>query len=142
MLVPVACSTWRTSSRRRCSSRPCATTVAPCSAARCVSARPSPPVAPVIRMVCLSRGRIPAATQHPTRVFRALLADPAVDPLADQVGVPVVPGVLLHHVHEQLPQRDRLPAPVAAGDAEVARRVDVPLGEGALLPPRLPGVGD
>ena len=37
-----------------------------------------------------------------------LLADAPVDALAEQVSVPVVAGVLLDHVHEQLAQRDRL----------------------------------
>jgi len=36
-----------------------------------------------------------------------LLADAPVDALAEQVGVPVVAGVFLDHVHEQLAQRDR-----------------------------------
>jgi hypothetical protein len=35
---------------------------------------------------------------------RALLAEAPVDALAEQVGVPVVAGVLLDHVHEQLAQ--------------------------------------
>jgi hypothetical protein len=30
---------------------------------------------------------------------KVLLADPTVDPLPEQVGVAVVPGVLLDHVH-------------------------------------------
>jgi hypothetical protein len=35
-----------------------------------------------------------------------LLADAPVDALAEQVGVPVVAGALLDHVHEQFAQRD------------------------------------
>jgi hypothetical protein len=34
-----------------------------------------------------------------------LLADAPVDAFAEQVGVPVVAGVLLGHVHKQLAQR-------------------------------------
>jgi hypothetical protein len=37
-----------------------------------------------------------------------------VDAFAEQVGVPIVAGVLLDHVHEQLAQRDRLALGVAA----------------------------
>jgi hypothetical protein len=37
-----------------------------------------------------------------------------VDAFAEQVGVPVVAGVLPDHVHEQLAQRDRLTLEVAA----------------------------
>ena len=37
-----------------------------------------------------------------------LLADDPVDGLPDQVGVPVVPRVLLDHVEHDPPQRDRL----------------------------------
>jgi tagatose-1,6-bisphosphate aldolase non-catalytic subunit AgaZ/GatZ len=37
-----------------------------------------------------------------------LLADGAVDALPEQVGVTVMPGVLLDHVLEHLPQRDGL----------------------------------
>ena len=47
-----------------------------------------------------------------------LLADAPVDALAEQVGVPVVAGVLLDHVHEQL-----------------GREL---VGEGDLLAPRRP----
>jgi hypothetical protein len=36
----------------------------------------------------------------PWRVF----SDEAVDRLADEVGVPDVPGVLLDHVHQETPQ--------------------------------------
>jgi hypothetical protein len=38
----------------------------------------------------------------PGRKARGLLADPAVDSLAQAVGMAVVPGVLLDHVHEHL----------------------------------------
>ena len=44
-------------------------------------------------------------------VRRDLLPDPAVDALAQQVGVPAVARVLLDPVHEQLPNRDRRPSP-------------------------------
>jgi hypothetical protein len=33
------------------------------------------------------------------------LADPAVDPLSQQIGMAVVPGILLDHVHQEFPQR-------------------------------------
>jgi len=38
------------------------------------------------------------------RMARRLLADPAVDALAQQVRVPAVPRVLLDHVHQHVPQ--------------------------------------
>ena len=38
---------------------------------------------------------------------RGLLPEASVDALAQQVGVPVVPGVLLDHMDQQLPQGDR-----------------------------------
>ena len=63
-----------------------------------------------------------------------LLADAPVDALAEQVGVPVVAGVLLDHVHAQ---RDRLTRGVAAGEAEVVTAREL-LGEGDLLAPRRP----
>ncbi len=66
-----------------------------------------------------------------------LLADAPVDALAEQVGVPVVAGVLLDHVHEPLAQRDRLTLAVAAGEAEVVAAGEL-LGEGDLLAPRRP----
>ncbi len=47
----------------------------------------------------------------------ALLAHAPVDALAQQVGVPVMAGVLLDHVHEKLAQRDRRTLGVAAGEA-------------------------
>jgi hypothetical protein len=71
---------------------------------------------------------------HPRGV---LLADAPVDALAEQVGVPVVAGVLLDHVNEQLTQRDRLTPGVAAGEAEIVVARE-PLSEGDLLASRRP----
>src|SRR5262245_66396715 len=59
-----------------------------------------------------------------------LLADAPVDALTEQVGVPVVAGVLLDHVHEQLAQRDRLTLGVVADETE------------GVVPGELPGGGD
>ena len=70
-----------------------------------------------------------------------LLADAPVDALAEQVGVPVMAGVLLDHVHEQLAQRDRLTLGVAADEAEVVVARE-PLSEGDLLAPRRPRLLD
>ena len=75
------------------------------------------------------------------RARRALLADPSVDALAEQVGVPVVAGVLLDHVHQQFAQRDRLPLGVAADVAEIVVAREL-LSEGDLLAPRRPRLGD
>ena len=66
-----------------------------------------------------------------------LLAEAPVDTLTEQVGVPVVTGVLLDHVHEQLAQRDRLPLGVVADEIEVVVAREL-LGEGDLLAPRRP----
>src|SRR5690242_6374658 len=66
-----------------------------------------------------------------------LLAEAPVDALAEQVGVPVVAGVLLDHVDEQLAQRDRLTLGVVADEIEVVVARE-PLGECDLLPPRRP----
>lgn len=43
---------------------------------------------------------------RPSHNRHRLLADATVDALTQQVGVAVVPGVLLDHVHEQLTERD------------------------------------
>jgi hypothetical protein len=40
----------------------------------------------------------------PGELEALLLADAAVDALAEEVGVPVVAGVFLDHVHEQFAQ--------------------------------------
>src|SRR5215475_8519098 len=71
----------------------------------------------------------------------ALLAEAPVDALAEQVGVPVVAGVLLDHVHEQLAQRDRLTLGVVADEAEVVVPGEL-LGEGDLLAPGRPRLPD
>jgi hypothetical protein len=68
---------------------------------------------------------------------RVLLAGAPVDALAEQVGVPVVAGVFLDHVHERLAQRDRLTFGVAAGEVQVVVAGEL-LGEGNLLAPRRP----
>jgi hypothetical protein len=90
--------------------------------------------------------RATAARQGPGGVPRAqpprvLLADA----LTEQVGVPVVAGVLLDHVHQQLAQRDRVTFGVAAEEVEVVTLGEL-LGEGgsprAMPPtprPLLPG---
>jgi hypothetical protein len=52
-----------------------------------------------------------------------LLADAAVNPLADEVGVAVVAGVLLDHVDQDLSQRDRVALLVARPRRSLARGV-------------------
>jgi len=47
------------------------------------------------------------------------LADAPVNALAGQADVPIVAGVLLPHVHQQLAQQDRFTLGVAAGEAHV-----------------------
>src|SRR5262249_31583469 len=66
-----------------------------------------------------------------------LLAEATVDALAEQVGVPVVAGVLLDHVDDQLAQRDRLTLGVVADETEVVVAREL-LSEGDLLAPRRP----
>jgi hypothetical protein len=70
-----------------------------------------------------------------------LLADAPVDALAEQVGVSVVAGVLLDHVHQQLAQRDRITFGVAAGEIEVVVAREL-RSEGDLLAPRRPRLLD
>ena len=85
-------------------------------------------------------GRIKEALGGPsigTRARCGLLADPSVDALAQQVGMPVVARVLLDHVYEELAQcdglalgvRPRKPRSWPAGE---------PLGEADLGAPRRP----
>jgi len=63
---------------------------------------------------------VPAAT-----VTASLLARLSVDRLPDQVGVTVVPRVLLDHVHEHPPERDAsLAAPRGVG---LVKRLSLPL---------------
>src|SRR6266571_1138633 len=72
----------------------------------------------------------------------ALLAHPPVDPLAQQVGVAVVPGVLLHHVHHYLAQRDRSLPGIVPDDVEIGRLGHEPIRERDLGPPHVPCLGD
>src|SRR5689334_9323764 len=67
---------------------------------------------------------------------KSSLTDPAVDALPEEIGVAVVPGVLLDHVDQHLAQGQAAVPDVA----QVVDRVDVVLGEGDLRPPRLEGV--
>src|SRR5215469_18717494 len=75
-----------------------------------------------------------------------LLTYPAVNPLAQQGGVPAVPGVLLDHVQHDLAQFDRAAIfralVVAAADVEILGLLDELLGEGNLLAPVLPRLPD
>ena len=48
-----------------------------------------------------------------------LLADPAVDPFAEQIGVAEVPGIFLDHVKYHLAQRDGRAVLHRAADGEV-----------------------
>ena len=69
------------------------------------------------------------------------MADAAVDPLAEQVGVAEVAGVLLDHVEYHLAQRDGGAVLHGAADGEVRRAGDELLCESDLLTPGPPGVG-
>src|SRR3954454_24896693 len=70
-----------------------------------------------------------------------LLAGPAVDALAEEVGVTAVPGVLLDHVHDDVADLDLL-APVLERVAEVPGGLQPGPGMPDLATPRLPRVGD
>ena len=59
----------------------------------------------------------------------------------EQVGAPVMAGVLLDHVQEQLAQRDRITFGVAANEAQVVIVREL-LGEGNLLAPCRPRLRD
>ena len=52
-------------------------------------------------------------------ICSGLLADAAVDPLTEQIGVAEVPGVLLDHVEYHLAQRDGRAVLHRAADGEV-----------------------
>ena len=73
-----------------------------------------------------------------------LLADASVDPLAQQVDVTHVAGVLLDHSDQHLAQRHRpstaamLVQGIVAGDVETGRLGHEPRGEVHLRPPCLP----
>src|ERR1700691_1976511 len=71
---------------------------------------------------------------------RALLADAAVDPLAEQVRVAEMAGVLLDHVEYHLAQRDGSAVLHRTADGEVGCAGDELFREGDLLAPGLPGV--
>ena len=64
-----------------------------------------------------------------------LLTDAAVDAFAEQVGVPVVAGVLVDHVDQDAPHR--LPTALAECVTVCDLGYDA-VGEGDLLPPRPP----
>ena len=70
-----------------------------------------------------------------------LLADAAVDAFAEQVGVAVVAGVLLDHVHQELTQRHRLALGVLADEVEVVVGDEL-IGEGYFRAPGRPGLVD
>jgi len=74
-------------------------------------------------------------------LVRGLLADAAVDSLAEQVRVAEVAGVLLDHVEYHLAQRDGSAVLHGAPDGEIGRAGDELLREGDLLAPGQPGVG-
>jgi hypothetical protein len=65
---------------------------------------------------------------------RLLLAHSSVDPLAEEVGVAVVPCVLLDHVHQHFAQH----VPLVADDVKAGRLGHVLLRERDLCPPRVP----
>ena len=71
-----------------------------------------------------------------------LLPDSAVDPLAQEIGVPAVPRVLLDHVHEHLAQLDRLAIGVSTRDLEIACLLHEPVSERDFAPPRRPRLRD
>jgi hypothetical protein len=63
------------------------------------------------------------------------LADAAVDPFPQQVGVAAVTGVLLDHVDQNRAQRDASAIPIEALDAQVGGIGDELLREGHLVAP-------
>jgi DNA-binding CsgD family transcriptional regulator len=81
-------------------------------------------------------------------IRRSLLADASVDPLAQQVDVTDVAGVLLDHSDQHLAQRHRPSAAamqvrgIVAGDVETRRLGHEPRGEVHLRTPRVPGLRD
>src|SRR3984885_8257605 len=82
-----------------------------------------------------------AVRRASARLARGSLANAAVDPLAEQVGVTEVTGVLLDHVEYYLAQREGGAVLHRAVDGQVGRAGDELLCEGDLLPPGPPGVG-
>jgi hypothetical protein len=72
-------------------------------------------------MTCfvVERGPALAVRRAGARLVRGLLADAAVDPLTEQVGVAEVPGVLLDHVEYHLAQCDGSAVLHGAADGEV-----------------------
>ena len=70
----------------------------------------------------------------------SLLPRPAVDTLAQEIGVAIVAGILLDHVNHDPAQRDRLPIPVTRATCRLIKRRyggDVPPGGLAGLLPSL-----
>ncbi len=67
------------------------------------SRSPAPPGQPP-----QSRAALGTAAAASARPPRGLLPGTAVEAFPDQVGVPVVPGILLDHVPEHIPQREHL----------------------------------
>src|SRR5580700_811286 len=78
----------------------------------------------------------------------SLLAYASVDPLAQQVGVAHVAGVLLDHSDQRLAQRHRAAAAavliqgIVGGDVETGRPGYEPRGEVRLRAPRVPRLRD
>src|SRR5215469_12964597 len=78
----------------------------------------------------------------------ALLADAPVDPLAQQVGVTHMAGVLPDHPDQRLAQRHRPAAAavlvqgIVGGDVETGRPGHEPRGEVRLRTPRVPRLRD
>jgi ABC-2 type transporter len=130
---PGSWASWRSSSHWPST----ATAASPSSLGPLPPALDQASVAPrTARAACSSTtlGRAPAT----------LLAHCPVDPLAQQVGMAVVPGVLLHHVHQHPAQRHR-PAPGIRDlpdDIEVGRRGHEPLRERNVGPPHVPCLRD
>jgi hypothetical protein len=70
-----------------------------------------------------------------------LLADASVNALAQQIRMTVVAGVLLDHVDQKLPQRDRFAGAISANKAEICVTGEL-LGEADLVSPRGPRLID
>ena len=102
--------------------------------------RPDAFVPPRATRICTHTAERPARPSYwSTRTPAGLLADAAVDALPQQVGMAVVAGVLLDHVDQELPQRDRLPGAVTPDEAEIGVTSEL-LGEGDLVVPCSPGI--
>src|SRR6202034_2639389 len=91
--------------------------------------------------LAMAIARVSSAASTATAESWGLLADAAVDPLPEQIGVAEVAGVLLDHVEYHLAQRDGRAILHGNADGQVGRAGDELLRAGDLLVPGAPRVG-